>query len=268
MLKDKSHILKAKNLLAAGDNDSLRYCALELRTCIELMCYDRLSMYIDEIPKEFLKKWRPQDVVNILLECDPYSDKDCTVSFAKELSGGATGPRQMFGSSKGISKKFIQSHYHKLAHYLHAPTLADIKAGEIRPLADVKIDLQATLNEIEILAQGTMLANFGEFVTFTCQICQLPNKRNKAGLSEGKKVKCINPNCPAEFTIHDLEEKISQIKPVRAGWSCLKCQTNHFILPKEVIVGKRLCCSKCKVEWKIGYSLKSVEGIENNEAKK
>lgn len=260
MLSERRHLEKARRLLLSEDAADLRYCALELRTSIELMCYDRLSMYIDEIPKEYLKKWRPQDVVNILLECDPDSDKDCAVSIAKESPSGAPGPGSLFGTSKGISKRFIQAHYHKLAQYLHAPTLADTKAGLVKPHVKIKEDLQETLTEIEHLAQGSVLSNFGTFIEFTCQFCKFPNKRNKAGLHEGKKVKCVNPHCPAEFTVNALEAAVAQITPVMAGWTCAKCQADQFVLPKQIVAGQRLICCKCEAAWEIGYTLKPLDG--------
>ncbi len=259
MMTNRAHLENARKLLVANDQHSLRYCALELRTCIELLCYARLSMYLDEISEEQLKSWRPQDVDKILLECDPDSDQDCTFGIAKELPGGGTAPIRVLGQSKGITKKFIQANYHKLGSFLHAPTLAEEKDSSRPSPAEMKIGLQNTLDEIEVFASGTGMTNFSTFLTFTCNECGLKNKRNLRALEEGKQVKCIGPSCPAEFVVHDLKGPAARIEPVCIPWTCDQCKTERYLLPGQIKAGKVLICDGCKISWQIGYSLRLME---------
>lgn len=254
MLRDKSHLEKARELLALGDRASLRYCALELRTSIELLCYDRLSMYVDEISPEFLKKWRPSEIVELLLECSPDSDQDCTIALAKD----GEMPTSALGSSKGITKKFIRSHYHRLGGYLHAPTLADQQAGREQSLEAIRASLQATLAELDLYAKSRAMSNFGVFLTFSCAFCDISYKRNNAALVEGQQVKCLNPECPAEFIVRNVQSQTPLIEPVQIPWDCAGCKEIAFLLPGEVKLGTKLECAKCLAVYRIVYSLRPL----------
>lgn len=53
-------VLRSKALLAAGDEASIRHACLELRFAIEYLTYDRLQVYLAEVPNDAVKKWTPK----------------------------------------------------------------------------------------------------------------------------------------------------------------------------------------------------------------
>jgi hypothetical protein len=70
----RDHLRAAKELVQARDLPSLRYACLELRFCIEALCYDVLPHYEAELPFDAVGKWQPRKVVEALLDVDPDSD--------------------------------------------------------------------------------------------------------------------------------------------------------------------------------------------------
>jgi hypothetical protein len=71
----KHHHIRALNLAAGGELESLRYASLELRLCIECLIYDRLQAYLPEVSHAAIKKWTPKQVMAELLAADPKADR-------------------------------------------------------------------------------------------------------------------------------------------------------------------------------------------------
>ena len=252
------HFNKAKQLLATRDKDSLRYCALELRTCIELLCYERMSIYTDELSPEHLKQWRPSHVVDLLLQCDPDSDQDCSISIAKELPDGTNGPRRVLGSFRGITKRFVNKNYHRLGAYLHAPTLSDMRSGTTKTIDEIRISLQETLSELEPFLHNTMV-NIASFFNFTCEICGSRNKRNLDSLSNGCIAKCIGPSCHAQYEISHVDSDTPIASLLRTPWQCAKCNKANSTHSWEVRLGEALTCTSCQTKYLVSCGLVPIE---------
>src|SRR3954470_8300192 len=62
---------RARARVEEGSPEALRYACLELRFCIESICYDKLRLYAKHIPPEELNTWQPRKVVEMLAEYDP-----------------------------------------------------------------------------------------------------------------------------------------------------------------------------------------------------
>lgn len=261
ILPQKRHSFdKAKLLLASGDKESLRYCALELRTCIELICYERMSMYTDELSPAHLRQWRPSDVVELLLQCDPDSDQDCTISLAREMPGETTGPRNVLGSSRGVTKRFVNEHYHRLGSHLHAPTLADIKAGTSNMPDEIKASFQKTIDALEpFINRSNVLSNFGDFRTFVCDLCGSKNKRNVSAFTEGCTIACIGPKCPALYQVMNVGTDALSFALLRKGWLCTRCKAENQVYPWDIEPRKEYACASCKAKHEVYFALRLIE---------
>ncbi len=66
---------RAKAELESGDDERLKYAALELRMALESLIYDRALIYKDEFPPREYETWQPRKLLAVLLEIDENADK-------------------------------------------------------------------------------------------------------------------------------------------------------------------------------------------------
>lgn len=246
MTEKLDHLQRAKDLLAAGDPSSLQYCCLELRICIELVAYERVSMYEKELPQGF-EKWQPKEVIEALLDCDPYADKDSSLTIALENpAGGPPGKAFHLGTFHALTRKFIQRHYHKLGSYLHAPLYAKLDEDERLATPELRSFLAETLKEVERLCSSTIQENLASRVSFTCQVCDRRVTRNILALKRDGRVKCQDPACQAVYITADLDSDNPRFSLAYDGaFVCPKCQTRNRIPLHCLREGGQLTCSGC-----------------------
>src|SRR6202043_2148532 len=82
------HLQKAKALLASGGDDELRYAALEMRYCIEHLFYRLIPLYEQDLPDSVPRKWKPAEIIDMLVDIDPGVEHPQTISFGFESAPG------------------------------------------------------------------------------------------------------------------------------------------------------------------------------------
>ena len=92
---------KAEKLILEQNEDAYRYATLQLRMGIEYLFYELVPLYKDELPENILTRWRPQQILDAILDCDPNADQDSAIAFVP--SGTLPNPED-FQSSKAVSK--------------------------------------------------------------------------------------------------------------------------------------------------------------------
>jgi hypothetical protein len=241
------HLRRAKELLAAGDEASLRYCCLELRTCIELVAYALVPLYEKELRRDF-DKWRPQDVIDALLDCAPDADKDYTLRMGPEAHYGEPA-KKMFvvGHFKGLTRKFVQRHYHKLGSFLHAPTFAQLSSGS-PPIPD-KAFLEETITAVDELCSSSVISNFAMRVSLDCQDCGKPISRNTEALKRDGKLICLEPTCKAEYTVEDLDSDLPKFRIVQLDFECVSCKTKNYVGQHRLKDGLTITCCNCPAKF-------------------
>lgn len=243
MLPQKlKHLERARQLLASGDPESLRYCCLELRVCIELIAYERLDIFEKELPLGF-EKWQPREVVDALVDCDPDADKDFTMRVGLEGPAGEPPTRMMtVGTYHALTRQFVQRRYHKLGSYLHAPTYAQVKA-HTEPVPDKQF-LEETLREVERLCSSTVASNFGSKVTLVCQDCGTTIVRNTAALKRDGRLTCLEPSCKAVYGVEGLDTPAPLFRMERVDFACA-CGATVFVGRHRLRDGLRISCHGC-----------------------
>jgi len=83
---------RARTELDAGDDERLKYAALELREAMEALTYDRAATYNAELPTAAYDTWQPRKVMELLLEIDPNADKDSSLAVGLEETPGIPRP--------------------------------------------------------------------------------------------------------------------------------------------------------------------------------
>lgn len=256
------HLERAKELFAAGDPDSLRYCSLELRFCLEILAYEQVELHEKELPEEVFRVWQPKRVIEELLAFDPDVEKDYTVSGGFEGPAGET-PKQMIvlGDHKALTRKLISKPYHKLGNFLHAPTIAQLRGT--KPASDLKAAISTILPEVEVLCSSTVNSNLGVFISFDCQDCKQKIVRNLSSLSPETIVTCTKSDCGATHRVSGLETSTPSFQLVQEEFECPACSTKNFLSKHRFRHGLTITCVQCpkkfslKLLWHISEATSS-----------
>jgi hypothetical protein len=255
----EQHLENAKRLVARGDSDSLRYACLELRLCIEHICYERLAMHESELPLEVLSVWQPQRVISLLLECDPTNEHDTSLALALNDADGIPGQFIHFGTQRAISKRFISAYYHRLSPMLHAPTVADQKAARPAIPEGLADSLVRTIAAVQPYIDEPFLSNLGAFSHFACEECGSVNVHNVRALSEGKKFKCVGASCEAHYIVTDTNSAVPLYRLSAFEWKCPACGVQQHIGHHRLFIGGVLKCISCAVRGSVRWGVQFSE---------
>lgn len=244
MINKHSCLDRAEALLLKNDEISLRYACLELRFCIEFICYEKLKIDYADLPKNIENEWNPKIIIEILSELNPFSSTDYSINLIMEDS-----PINLC-TVKAMPISFIKEHYYKLGKYVHAPNLKDQKNNKIN-LKELSTYLSSL---VEKLKEHRYTGNSSLFykIIFTCQNCQSPIVRNETYIEDNQTLRCFNPACKTEYIVKKDENGIF-INMQSLPFNCLNCQSagliaKHDIETKLLKIGNHAnyYCPECK----------------------
>jgi hypothetical protein len=260
-------IARAKTLVAAGDENSLRYAALELRTCMELITYEKLRDYSSMIPETVLEKWQPPQAVKALLEFEPLADQSYRLSFGRQSAPGVPAETMtVLGEHKSLNHKWLRTHYNKIGNALHAhakPSTTLKGANRREYLEEVIADLEPV---VASRMRGTSIRSV---FTCRCERCDDPVVVNVKTAERTGKAVCFKPGCKAEYNLKIAEDKRTcKFLLIQATFTCIKCEASIFLPPHELAEDRSFTCGTCNTlhtivgkEWV--YEAK-VESKENS----
>lgn len=236
---------RAKELLDRGDDDSLLYCCLELRLCIELICYRRLGFYAEFLPPSAKRLWRAKEVLDALLELDPGAGKDYSLAMAMETPRGRQNPVHV-GTYRAITKEFLADHYAPLSSFLHAPTIAEVQAGVQRDAGRLRLVAQAAISALEDIAGNILQSGLGPVIEFPCDTCDTKIRRRSERMRDGDKVRCLEKSCQAEYEVTFPAERQFLRKMVEVRFECPACKgVSYYGRHLAAKNGARLRCLHC-----------------------
>lgn len=238
---------RAVQELADPSNARVRYAALELRTAMEALVYERVLIYEAELQDEALATWQPKQVFAYLLAIDPHADQSSSIAMARESSPGVPAePLQHLGNDRVISTKEIKTYYDKIGSYLHAPTVQQMKNGSTTP-DKMRKNCEAVLAIVDaVLASQVFAVDFKTVATISCQecgttiVCRMPKAPE-----QGRAVDCVK--CKASYRV-DLAEHSSVVwKPMQRTLKCegQGCSATCVVWEREIEVGTWWKCVAC-----------------------
>lgn len=260
----REHLVKAKELLEAGDNASLIYCALQLRMTIEAHVYETAKSYSDELPEKRLSKWQPGKLLSELLEIDPHVDRTGTLRFARENTDGSPQEWQTVGTLKRMTLKEVEGIYHKLGSYLHVEPVLDHNEGKVRDWNRVRETCTETLARLtDLYSTNLFNLKLGQTSEIECFVCNKTIKRRLNNVKDGETIitQC-GGSCVATYSITVKGEKVEWL----ARYDEMPCQhpgcegTLH-IWERWIKVGNSFRCDVCGKATVLGYTLTpEIEG--------
>ena len=252
---------RAKALLAEPTSKNLRYAALELRLCIELLTYEKLRSFSSVIPESVLSTWQPPQAVKALLEFEPSADRSFTL-FAglEEEYGKPSNDMKFVGKHNAIPLKWLRRHYNKLGSLLHAPPPAS--SGGMSQ-AETKTYLEQCVSELEEPLSGNITGfSLRNVVSIPCDVCESPVMANAEVATSSHKAVCLNPKCSAEYFVDARPDGEIAFRLKATVFNCAveSCSGNMPIENRKLDIGAELICPECKSKHRIvsrqwGYEL-------------
>lgn len=264
MAMDKlSFMTRAKRLLSDPTPENLRYAALELRSCIEALTYEKLRSFSTVIPEDVLKTWQPPQAVKALLEFEPKADHSFEIRVARQDDEGKpVGEARSLGQHVALSFKWLRKHYHKLGNQLHAPSV-----GDSLPLDGPKLATYLTevINDLQEPLNSTILGGgFREVYSFKCSKCEQLVVANVETVRQSERAVCLNAQCKAEYFARTSDDGEAIFELMVTVFECMKdgCIGAIPVENRLLDIGVEFSCPKCGskhvvVERTWGYGLKA-----------
>jgi hypothetical protein len=100
---------KTEALIANPSDDTLRYATLQLRMGIEFLFYELIPLYKEELPDDIATtKWRPNEIIDALLECNPDADQDARIAIIPSQSGAEANTPAIVKDAKAPNKRLLR----------------------------------------------------------------------------------------------------------------------------------------------------------------
>lgn len=248
---------RAKALLAGGEDDQLRYAALELRLAMEALTYDRAQAYAKEIPPEQMKTWQPDKVMKVLLEIEPTADSSYTLSVGEEpFTGGVPEKMQVLGTDTVFGLADLRKHYHAVGSVLHTPTMGQLEEGKPQDMGKLRQRLEAIASDLT-KSLNSPVRNFtmGNFSNMDCQRCGNPIRKRMPHGQAVVEAKCFS--CGAEYQVSLREDgKVYWDAHVEEKVCASPgCGESLLIWRDKIKVGTWWTCKGCNRKYGIGYAI-------------
>lgn len=244
----RAALTRAEGELDSNNEHRVRYAALELRTAMEALVYERVLMYEDELSAADLAIWQPRQVFRVLLNIDEHADKTSSLSYGIQSSPGKP-PEAMtcVGTDRVLSTRELKQYYDKLGSFLHAPTVQQASLPPSSPNEAMRQACSKVRDVVkDVLASQVFCINIKQISSIVCQecrsqvICRVPYK---AG--ESREVECTK--CPASYLVTAEADNTTSWHPLRETIKCKgkDCSASFGIWTRDVQPGNTWQCSDC-----------------------
>ncbi len=250
---------------ANADESRLRYAALDARLALEAMTYDRAQAYGDDLPESSYNTWRPQKVMQTLLDIDPRADSNSFIRIGREDTHGGNVPfMQDLGECRVIDMKAIKRHYDALGNYLHVPTLKQVQKDSGQDFARLKSRLEEITGYISHILSSP-ISNFiaARHATQRCPRCDAVMRwrvPSQPGITEA-----FCRECSAPFDIELLANGTLRwaAQEIKARCANEECREEAYIWRDKVTPGNAFTCDHCGRQSVIALGVQLLDAKNN-----
>jgi len=243
----RTHFDNAERELGTGDDQRLKYAALELRMAIESLTYDRALAYKDEFPPNEYETWQPRKVMAVLLEIDSTADKDCSLAVGTEQEYGVPAPvMHSLGSETIFNMSLLRKHYDALGSFLYVPSLKQARDGKVVDLVALRSRCDAIGAYItQVLSSPVFNITIGNFSAIKCLECDSVIRKRLSPTLQEIVAECFG--CQATYTLTDQGDGKVHWRPHQQEIECANkdCAQKIFAWRHEFKVGRFWKCDAC-----------------------
>ena len=237
---------RAEKLLGSDAPENLLYACLELRYCIEAICYSKAKLLKKQLPQDALKTWQPKKLIDMLVEYDPHVDQDFEFRIWTENQDGTPDKMVFDGTHKTLPTEVLRKHYYKLGSYLHVPTVSQETQT---PIAVRSAELKKYLGELMPMIRPSALnridSSIAQTASIDCEECGHFIVRNLEAIEKNPEVICPNSSCEARYEV-TLKDGDNFWKILQYDFDCPSCGPKNYF-PKHVLSpGFKVSCAECE----------------------
>jgi hypothetical protein len=237
---------RAKKLIDTGTQEALRYAALELRYCIEAICYDKVRLYEKQIPQTVIDTWQPRKLIEALEQFDPHLNEESQFVLYPEGPDGKRGKGVLLGKQTPIGPSILKKHYYKLGSLLHVPTPS--KRTQTASQNETASYLRSLTDVLHEAATNRFQSNIAETVSCDCCCCDGWIVRNLESIGEDLRLDC--PFCGAHYTLEPHgDAHIWHLD--QAEWDCPVCQEKNYTARHLIRDNVALKCHGCDTSFPV-----------------
>ncbi|QEY76014.1 hypothetical protein F1C79_16560 [Pseudomonas denitrificans (nom. rej.)] len=252
------YLERAKAFKDSADEHALRYAALELRFCMEMIVYRQLQQYGDVFPGSMIGVWKPDQLLKLLASFDPVASMGGELAFASLTEDGSVPNEWMpLGKSRTIPWKQFRKLYNKLGSYLHAP--APRQAGvEYKPLT--RESFGEVIAVLEDVMSATLIMAVKAVISAKCS-CGTSVYVGQSEFDDGELVVCTNTKCNSLYAkaVNEKGEQILDRIKVMA-LTCQGCQAKVPFPPERIWAPIR--CPGCSRTHRLNLAFTTVQPAE------
>ncbi|MEW8266052.1 MAG: hypothetical protein AB2731_07935 [Candidatus Thiodiazotropha sp.] len=257
----RTALRRAKSELESNENHRLKYAALELRFAMEAITFDRAYAYRKEIPPEEYETWQPRKMIQFLINIDPTTDKNSSLSIGfQEKFGKPAETLTHLGSEEVLNLSVIKCHYNALGSFLHVPTFKQMNECGSHNTAKLRKHCEVLLEKLErVLASTVFNVMLGEFSSIECSRCSKTIRRRMPTGEERTEAKCFE--CGAEYTLFKEQESKIRWEPKAKYYPCpnASCDRKKLIWMDEVKPGTHWKCDSCSKSFEIALGIQEIQ---------
>lgn len=234
---------RAETLLADGSQDSLRYAALELRTVLEALAYEKLQTYAARLPREVLDAWQPPRAIAALLEFEPLADQNFVVRVRQD---GSNEPARQLGEHHTVTLTTLKDWYHRLGSYLHCPTVSQqerYRRDASHSVERLRSLIAEVVDGLRAPVASTFSMTMAETVSYSCAACDKITASNMAAVRQTQRSVCIHCSAAHHATINP-DDSIS-LQLIATDFACIRCDHPMKVENRKLEVGVRVECGAC-----------------------
>ncbi|MCP2082235.1 UNVERIFIED_ORG: DNA-directed RNA polymerase subunit RPC12/RpoP [Methylorubrum zatmanii] len=259
------HLSNAEALLLQENEQSARYACLELRLCIEALCYELLALYRNEMSKSAISHWTPKKVLSELLQIDEHATSSATISIQEPKTGEWL---TFCGPNHRLSVTWANKAHNALSTALHTPTIG--KVGKTIDKYDFYKGLcDKYILELQKVARCDLhsFSFIGPNFIFTCQ-CGFKMTRREELVCVGYNLVCSD--CGRTSIVEELNNGIATIRERRIVFKCNKCDTENAVpeidMKGPIITNCRNCSARIgiKKSWQAFYINEELYKTQGN----
>jgi hypothetical protein len=272
MINVRARIKLIEELLSQDTVQAATYAALECRSTIEALCYERFAISNSHLSTADLKKWQPRDVIRqVLEEANASAAAPLVLMVARPEEAHRVGKVDPADLEYVEVGRQVELRYNALArlHNALSGVALHIKIPDAGEAVEIYGDkgaierkVEETLQELEAASAGTLLmGSMQSDISFEC-FCGSTIKRKAAMLQEGQVVCCNRPECKESYTV-SLEGPDVYFTRRSHSLDCI-CKEPIDIperMVRELKLGDHLVaeCGSCKGETVFKWSLLAAQ---------
>lgn len=247
----RTHLDRSRQHLASNDPARIRYAALELRLCLEIMTREKLNSYAKYLPQSFATNtWQPPKQLKVMRQVAANADKSFELYAGPEAVPGAEPSPDAFrliGKHNAFSVEWLSKNYNKLGSFVHArfePMTAIDEASALAYLVGIAGEI-ASAQEGNILGMCMV-----QPITFQCALCEQAIAVSERFARDQPIVSCHNEKCEAEYR-PEIGPDGARFHLLAQRIRCVKCEAEMVVQDRHSGIRRDFQCPACKSKFLI-----------------